>query len=98
MTAEDGGTDSSPPPSCRTAGWWERHQQGIEIDGCTVTYLPPGFVRETSDGGRYDNGNVPGYVNPVVLGLALTAAGCAIGAGHASQPRARAELRKGEAG
>ena len=98
MTAEDGGTDSSPPRSCRTAGWSERHLQGIEIVGYRVTYVPLGFVCETSDGGSYDNGDVPGYVNPAVLGLALTAAGCAIGAGYASELRARAELRKGEAG
>ncbi|MEU9054151.1 hypothetical protein AB0D37_27670 [Streptomyces sp. NPDC048384] len=98
MTAEDGGTDSSPPRSCRTAGWWERAQQGVEIVDYTITYVPLAFVCETSDGGSYDNGDVPGYVNPGVLGLALTAAGCAIGAGYVSELRARAELRKGDAG
>lgn len=98
MTAEDGGTDSAPPQSCRTAGWWERHQRGIQIVDYTISYVPLGFVCETSDGGSYDNGDVPGYVNPAVLGLALTAAGCAIGAGYVSEFRARAELRKGEGG
>lgn len=98
MTAEDGGTDSSPPRSCRTAGWWERHEQGIQIVDHRVSYVPLGFVCETSDGGSYDNGDVPGYVNPAVLVLALTAAGCAIGSGYASELRARAELRRGEAG
>ncbi|MDF3150229.1 hypothetical protein PBV88_56110, partial [Streptomyces sp. T21Q-yed] len=98
MVAEDGGTDSAPPRSCRTAGWWERHQQGIEIVDYKVTYVPLGFVCETSDGGSYDNGDVPGYVNPAALGLALTAAGGAIGSGYASELRARAEMRKSEAG
>ncbi|MGN9756308.1 hypothetical protein [Streptomyces sp. SD31] len=98
MTAEDGGTDSSPPRSCRTAGWSERHQQGIEIVDYKVTYVPLGFVCETSDGGSYDNGDVPEYVNPAVLGLALTAAGGAIGSGYFSELRARAELRRGGAG
>ncbi|WP_405583276.1 hypothetical protein [Streptomyces sp. NBC_01092] len=98
MVAEDGGTDSAPPQSCRTAGWWERHQQGIEITGHTVTYVPLGFVCETSDGGSYDTGDVPGYVNPAVLALALTAAGCAIGAGYVSELRARAQLRGGGGG
>ncbi|MGW6906516.1 hypothetical protein [Streptomyces sp. NPDC054940] len=98
LTAEDGGADSSPPQSCRTQGWWERHQQGIEIVGHSVSYVPLGFVCETSDGGSYDNGDVPGYVNPGVVGLALTGAGCAIGAGYASELRARAASRKGEAG
>ncbi|MFE7269829.1 hypothetical protein [Streptomyces sp. NPDC057623] len=98
MTAEDGGTDSSPPRSCRTAGWMERHRQGIEIAGYRVEYLPLGFVCETSDGGSYDNGDVPGYVNPAVLGLALAAAGGAIGSGYLTELRARAEFRRQQAG
>ncbi|WP_244187920.1 hypothetical protein [Streptomyces regalis] len=98
LEAEDGGTDSSPPRPCRTADWWERHQQGSEIVDYKVTYVPLGFVCETSDGGSYDSGDVPGYVNPAVLGLALTAAGGAIGAGYASELRARAEIRKSKAG
>lgn len=97
LAAEDGGTDSAPTPSCRTPGWSERHLQGVDIVDYTVTYVPLGFVCETSDGGRYDNGAVPGYVNPAVTGLALTAAGCAIGAGYSAELRARAEWREGEA-
>ncbi|MFF3332259.1 hypothetical protein ACFYWX_22310 [Streptomyces sp. NPDC002888] len=80
LTAEDGGTDSAPPQSCRTPGWWERHQQGIEIVDYTVDFVPLGFVCETSDGGSYDTGDVPGYVNPAAFGLALASAGCALGA------------------
>lgn len=97
MTAEDGGTDSAPVQSCRTPGWWERHQQGVEITDYTVGFIPLGFVCETSDGGSYDNGDVPGYVNPAVLGFALTAVGCAIGSGYVAELRARAGAREGEA-
>ncbi len=89
MTAQDGGTDSAPPQSCRTPGWWERHEQGIEIVDWSVSYLPLGFVCETSDGGSYDNGDVPGYVNPAALGLALTAAGCAVGSRYTTELRTR---------
>ncbi|KKD02572.1 hypothetical protein [Streptomyces sp. WM6386] len=97
MTAQDGGTDSAPPQSCRTPGWWERHEQGIEIVDWSVSYLPLGFVCETSDGGSYDNGDVPGYVNPAALGLALSAAGCAVGSGYATELRTRRReaLREG---
>ncbi len=98
MTAEDGGTDSAPARSCRTAGWLERSRQGIEIVDHKVTYIPLGFVCETSDGGSYDNGDVPGYVNPGVLGLALAGAGGAIGSAYVSELRARAEFRGQRAG
>ncbi|MBE8469515.1 hypothetical protein [Streptomyces justiciae] len=93
MTAQDGGTDSAPPQSCRTAGWWERHQRGVEIVDYSVSYLPLGFVCETSDGGSYDNGDVPGYLNPALLGFALAGAGCVIGAGYVSEMRARRQHR-----
>ncbi|MFI9832010.1 hypothetical protein ACIHIX_30500 [Streptomyces sp. NPDC051913] len=89
LTAEDGGTDSAPPQSCRTAGWWERHERGVEIVDYSVSYLPLGFVCETSDGGSYDNGDVPGYLNPALLGFALSGAGCVIAAGYVSEMRAR---------
>ncbi|MDT9701544.1 hypothetical protein RMT89_38190 [Streptomyces sp. P17] len=94
LTAEDGGTDSSPPQSCRTPGWWERHQRGSEIVDYSVRFVPLGFVCETSDGGSYDNGDVPGYVNPAALGLALAGAGCAVAAGYATEVRARAGARR----
>ncbi|MDC0769250.1 hypothetical protein [Streptomyces sp. HD] len=88
MTAQDGGADSSPPRPCRTPGY-------------SVTFVPLGFVCETTDGDShdsYDSGYVPGYLNPAVLALALTGAGCAIGSGYASELRTRAGLRKGGAG
>ncbi|WP_107055960.1 hypothetical protein [Streptomyces griseus] len=90
LTAEDGGTDSSPPQSCRTAGWEARHQQGIDIVDYTVDFVPLGFVCETSDGGSYDNGDVPGYVNPASFGLALLSVGCAVGARRVAGRRAGA--------
>ncbi|MFJ3665941.1 hypothetical protein ACIPSE_05765 [Streptomyces sp. NPDC090106] len=90
LTAEDGGTDSAPPQSCRTAGWWERYESGIVIVDYTVTFVPLGFVCETSDGGSYDNGDVPGYVNPGTLALGLTGVGGVIGAGFVEERRARA--------
>ncbi|OPG04665.1 hypothetical protein B1R27_24240 [Streptomyces sp. GKU 895] len=93
VTAQDGGTDSAPPQSCRTAGWWERHQRGVEIVDYSVSYLPLGFVCETSDGGSYDNGDVPGYLNPALLGFALAGAGCIISAGYVSEMRARGRYR-----
>ncbi|MFE0252400.1 hypothetical protein [Streptomyces sp. NPDC059010] len=85
MTAQDGGADSTPPRPCRTPGH-------------SVTFIPLGFVCETTDGDRYDSGDVPGYLNPAVVALALTGAVCAIGSGYVSELRARAELRKDGAG
>lgn len=37
----------------------------------TVSYVPLGFVCETTGGGGYDSGSVPGYVNPAALGFGL---------------------------
>ncbi|MFF9215716.1 hypothetical protein [Streptomyces viridosporus] len=95
MEAEDGGTDSAPVRSCRTPGWLERSAAGVEITGYRVSVVPLGFVCETSDGGSYDNGDVPGYVNPAALGLALAAAVCAVSAGYASERGARAAAGAG---
>ncbi|MER5993073.1 hypothetical protein [Streptomyces viridosporus] len=95
MEAEDGGTDSAPVRSCRTPGWLERSAAGVEITGYRVSVVPLGFVCETSDGGSYDNGDVPGYVNPAALGLALAAAVCAVSAGYASERGARAATGAG---
>ncbi|MEV6962687.1 hypothetical protein AB0M97_26615 [Streptomyces sp. NPDC051207] len=76
LDAADGGTDSAPYRPCRTEGWLERSARGIEIVDYSVRYLPLAFRCETSDGGRYDSGEVPGWVNPVAVGGALLAAGC----------------------
>ncbi|MEF9904154.1 hypothetical protein [Streptomyces sp. P9-A2] len=98
VAAEDGGADSAPVRPCRTAGWMEQHRAGIEIVGHRASFVPLGFVCETSDGGSYDNGDVPGYVNPAVASLALAALACAVAAGYSAELRARAEARAGEAG
>ncbi|MFF0445701.1 hypothetical protein ACFYT4_04625 [Streptomyces sp. NPDC004609] len=75
LSAEDGGTDSSPIPSCRTPGWKERTEANGIID-YSVDYVPLRFVCETNDGGSYATDSVPGYVNPTVLVLALAATVC----------------------
>ncbi|MFD0853597.1 hypothetical protein ACFQ07_15275, partial [Actinomadura adrarensis] len=62
LTAEDGGTDSSPLIPCRG-----------EADPATVakvvdygiSLVPLGFECHLSDGGSYATSAVPGYVNPV---------------------------------
>ncbi|MFJ9545056.1 hypothetical protein [Streptomyces erythrochromogenes] len=64
LEAEDGGAWSSPLPPCRTAAAGERVAQVVDY---TVSYVPLGFVCETTGGGGYDSGSVPGYVNPAVL-------------------------------
>ncbi|MFE6332697.1 hypothetical protein ACFVOK_05685 [Streptomyces sp. NPDC057798] len=89
LSAQDGGTDSAPPQVCRTPGWWERHQKGVETVDHSVRFVPLGFVCGTSDGKSYDTGHVPGYVNPAALGLALGGTGCAVAAGYATELRAR---------
>lgn len=76
LDAEDGGTDSAPYRPCRTEGWLERSAQGIDIVDYSVGYVPLAFRCETSDGGVYDSGDVPEWVNPVAVGGALLAAGC----------------------
>ncbi|WP_406366383.1 hypothetical protein [Streptomyces sp. NBC_00645] len=96
MEAEDGGTDSAPARPCRTSGWLERHERGIEISGYSVSYVPPGFVCETSDGGSYDI--VPRYIGPAALGFALAGAGCAVSAGYVTELRARGRARRAPAG
>ncbi|MER6859323.1 hypothetical protein [Streptomyces pilosus] len=98
VEAEDGGTDSSPVRSCRTPGWEERATAGVEITGYRVGFAPLGFTCETSDGGSYDNGDVPGYVNPGLAGLALAATASAVSAGWFTERRARAVAGGGAVG
>ncbi|MFB7464492.1 hypothetical protein ACFCZ1_13515 [Streptomyces sp. NPDC056224] len=86
VDAEDGGAESSPLRPCRTPGRWER---ALTVVDYTVDYVPLRFVCETTGGGRYAAGSVPGYVNPAVLGLGLAAAVCAGAAALASERRAR---------
>ncbi|MBQ1092566.1 hypothetical protein KBY47_26100, partial [Streptomyces sp. B93] len=89
LEAEDGGTSSSPIGSCRRDGTPEQNEQWMRVVDYDVSWLPLGFECVTSDGGRYDSGEVPSYVNPVVFGLALAGVGCAVGAGYRGELRAR---------
>ncbi|MFG2682600.1 hypothetical protein [Streptomyces sp. NPDC048392] len=88
----NGGTGSAPAPPCRTPGHEERARHVL---GQAVSFLPPGFVCETSDGGEYTSDDVPGYVDPAAAVLALTAVASAVGAGYATGTRARAAARNG---
>ncbi|MDT0610654.1 hypothetical protein [Streptomyces lancefieldiae] len=83
----NGGADSAPAPPCRMPGHEDRARHVVDQ---SVSFLPPGFVCETSDGDGYTTDDVPGYVNPAVAVLALTGAGSAIAAGYATERRARA--------
>ncbi|MFJ4694043.1 hypothetical protein [Streptomyces sp. NPDC088766] len=73
----EGGTESAPLPPCLTPG---REERASHVVDHTVSYVPLGFVCETSGGGSYRSDTVPAYVNPGVLVLALTAAGVGAGA------------------
>ncbi|MFG2318357.1 hypothetical protein [Streptomyces tendae] len=88
----NGGAGSAPAPPCRTPGNEER---ALHVIDQSVSFLPLGFVCETTDGGAYTSDDVPGYVNPGAAALALTAVACAVAAGRAAGPRTRAAARGG---
>ncbi|MFI7348828.1 hypothetical protein ACIBSR_21490 [Streptomyces sp. NPDC049936] len=88
----NGGAGSAPAPPCRMPGHEER---ALHVIDQSVSFLPLGFVCETSDGDDYTSDDVPGYVNPAAAVLALTAAGGAVAAGYATELRARAAARDG---
>ncbi|USQ88873.1 hypothetical protein NFX46_37085 [Streptomyces phaeoluteigriseus] len=77
VEAAEGGTDSAPLSDCVAPGQEERASTVVDH---TVSYVPLRLVCETSGGGDFTSDTVPGYVNPGVLALALTAAGVAVGA------------------
>ncbi|GAA3794989.1 hypothetical protein ACFS5L_30705 [Streptomyces phyllanthi] len=87
VEAEDGGTNSSPIRPCRMPG---READVVHVVDYSVQYMPLRFVCEDGDGDGYASDDVPGYINPVVVALALTGAALAIAAGFASEHRARA--------
>ncbi|MFH8242348.1 hypothetical protein [Streptomyces sp. NPDC018321] len=91
LEAEDGGAGSSPLRPCRAGVSPELSGQVIDY---SVSYLPLRFSCETVDGESYDTADVPGYVNPGVAVLALTAVASAVGAGYATELRARAAARR----
>ncbi|MDH6518792.1 hypothetical protein M2164_005274 [Streptomyces sp. SAI-208] len=91
LEAEDGGTNSAPLPPCRG------NDQAVHVMDYSVSYLPLSFDCEMNGGGSYSAGAIPGYVNPVALGSALAAAGCAIASAWAAELRLRAEAREGGA-
>ncbi|MEU6540235.1 hypothetical protein [Streptomyces sp. NPDC047000] len=74
MQAEDGGTNSSPPGPCRAAGL----DKASHVDGYRVSYLPIRFECRLDSGGAYASSSVPGYVNPAVAVLGLTAVTCGV--------------------
>ncbi|MEU9559531.1 hypothetical protein [Streptomyces fumanus] len=90
MAAEDGGAGSAPVPPCRTADHPERSARTVDY---SVSWLPLDFRCETADGESYAPGSVPGYVNPGVAALALTAAAGAVAAGCATEAHARSAAR-----
>ncbi|MFB7087651.1 hypothetical protein [Streptomyces sp. NPDC056296] len=90
MEAEDGGTGSAPLRPCRTS---EHPELSARIVDYSTSYLPLRFRCETADGDGYDSDNVPGYVNPGVAVLALTAVAGAVAAGYTTEFRARATAR-----
>ncbi|GCB48992.1 hypothetical protein [Streptomyces sp. NL15-2K] len=96
MEAEDGGTDSAPNRACRTSGWLERERSGDGIVDYSVSWAPLDYVCETKGGGSYTTDDVPGYVNPAVVGFGLAAAGCAISAGYVTELRLRGGGARGE--
>ncbi|MFB7655603.1 MULTISPECIES: hypothetical protein [unclassified Streptomyces] len=86
----NGGANSAPAPPCRMPGYEER---ALHVIDQSVSFLPLGFVCETSDGDDYTSDDVPGYVNPGTAVLALTAAGSALAAGLSNTPGARFRVR-----
>jgi hypothetical protein len=69
MQVEDGGTGSSPLGPCRAAG----DQMASHVVGYDVVYGWLRFDCRLSTGGRYTTSAVPGYVNPAVVLLGVTA-------------------------
>jgi hypothetical protein len=93
MEAEDGGTGSAPPRPCRAGA---PPELAVRVVDHSVSYLPLGFRCETADGDGYDSADIPGYLNPGVAVLALTAVASAVVAGYVSEFRARATARGGD--
>ncbi|MFJ9004563.1 hypothetical protein [Streptomyces canus] len=91
LEAEDGGTGSAPIPPCRG------NEQVEQVIDYSVSWLPLSFDCEMQGGGSYPAEAIPGYVNPVAVGSALAAVGCAIASASVAELQTRAGARKGEA-
>ncbi|MGW7721861.1 hypothetical protein [Streptomyces canus] len=91
LEAEDGGTGSAPIPPCRG------NEQVVHVIDYSVRYFPLSFDCEMKGGGSYPADAIPGYVNPVAVGSALTAIGCAVASAYVAELRLRAGARKDEA-
>ncbi|MEU0210087.1 hypothetical protein ABZ235_22095 [Streptomyces canus] len=91
LEAEDGGTGSAPIPPCRG------NEQVEHVIDYSVSWLPLSFDCEMQGGGSYPSEAIPGYVNPVAVGSALAAVGCAIASAYVAELQTRAGARKGEA-
>ncbi|MGY0486668.1 hypothetical protein [Streptomyces sp. WG-D5] len=86
LTAEDGGTDSSPVIPCRTGDM----DRDVHIVDYTVRYVPLGFVCETDDGrAPYATSDVPAYVNPGAALFGLLGVAGAVAVGYRGELRAR---------
>ncbi|MET9792962.1 hypothetical protein [Streptomyces canus] len=91
LEAEDGGANSAPIPPCRG------NEQVVHVIDYSVSWLPLSFDCEMQGGGSYPAEVIPGYVNPVAVGTALAAVGCAIASAYVAELQTRAGARKGEA-
>ncbi|GLW68870.1 hypothetical protein Kpho02_11690 [Kitasatospora phosalacinea] len=70
-SAEEGGTDSSPPWPCRIDGKPAEQVVDYRVDLFPVV----GFSCVLSDGSSYDTGRVPARATPLAAGLAVAAGG-----------------------
>ncbi|MFJ8142164.1 hypothetical protein [Streptomyces sp. NPDC096013] len=83
VQAADGGADSSPVLPCRTTNGeadGPADPRAAHVVDYSVDFVPLRFVCELTGGGSYATDTVPGYVNPVVGALTLTALGCWVAA------------------
>ncbi|MGA5063954.1 hypothetical protein ACPB9E_09280 [Streptomyces exfoliatus] len=78
LDTDDGGTDAFPARPCRTAS---APEAAADVVGHRVQYLPPRYICLRQSGENYATDDVPGFVGPGAVGLAATAALCALLAG-----------------
>ncbi|MEW1645662.1 hypothetical protein [Streptomyces sp. NPDC091219] len=98
IQAEDGGAGSSPILPCRTTDGEKdgpEDPRAVHVVDYSVDFVPLRFVCETTGGGSYIAGAVPGYVNPAVFGLVLAGLGCWVAALVVAPPGPRGVLGPG---